>query len=133
MEVLLVVVLGRRIPATLLGQHVDEDRTVLGQLDRIVQRVLHLLDVVTVERADVPHTERLEERRGLEELPHAGLEGVHRRARLVADDGQRLEELLESALTAYVDRVEPDVGERRGQLVGDRSGRLGCAARSSRP
>ena len=128
-EVLLVVVLGRRIAATLLRQDVHEDRAVLRQLDGVVQRVLHLLDVVSVERADVPHAERLEERRRLQELADAGLERVHRRPGLVADDGQRLEELLEPTLTAHVDRVEPDVGERRGQLVGHAVGQ----ARVRRP
>ncbi len=87
-----------------------------------MQRVLHLLDVVTVERAGVAHAERLEERRRLQELAHTGLERIHRRAGLVADDRQRLEELLEPPLTAHVDRVEPDVGERRRQLVGDAVG-----------
>ena len=128
-EVLLVVVLGRRVTPTLLGEDVDEDRTVLRQLDGIVQRVLHLLDVVAVERADVAHAERLEERRRLQELAHTGLERIHRRAGLVTDDGQRLEELLESTLTAHVDRVEPDVGERRRQLVGHAVGQ----ARMGRP
>ncbi len=128
-EVLLVVVLGRRVAPTLLGEDVDEDRTVLRQLDGIVQRVLHLLDVVAVERAGVAHAECLEERRRLQELAHPGLEGIHRRAGLVTDDGQRLEELLEPTLTAHVDRVEPDVGERRRQLVGHAVGqaRMGRA------
>ncbi len=117
-EVLLVVVLGRRVAATLLGEDVHQDRPVLRQRDRVVQRVLHLLDVVTVERADVPHAQRLEERRRLQELADAGLERVHRRSRLVADDGQRLEELLEATLAPHVHRVETDVGERVGQLAG---------------
>jgi hypothetical protein len=87
-QVLLVVVLGGRVAAALLGEHVDEDRALLGQLDRVAERVLHLLDVVAVERADVAHAERLEERRRLEELAHARLERIHRRLGLVPDDRQ---------------------------------------------
>ena len=72
---LLVVVLGRRVPAPLLGEHVDQDRPVGRQLDRVVERVLHLLDVVPVERSDVAETEILEEHAAQQ----AGLQGVLRR------------------------------------------------------
>ena len=81
--------------------------------------MLHLLDVVAVERADVAHAERLEERRRLEELAHACLERIHRRFGLVADDGKVPEELLEAALATHVHRVGADVGESVRQLVGD--------------
>ena len=118
-EMLLVVVLGRRIAAALLGQHVHEDRAVFRQLDRVVQGVLELFDVVAVERADVAHAQRFEERRRLQELAHAGLERIHRRSGLVTDDGQRLEELLEPTLAAHVHRVESDVGQCVRQLAGD--------------
>jgi hypothetical protein len=111
-QVLLVVVLRRGVPAPLLGEHVDEDRSIERQLDRVEEGVLHLLDVVSVERADVPDAERLEERRWLQELADARLERLHRRAGLMADDGQVLEEVLEPTLPADVDRVQADVGER---------------------
>ncbi|CAB4853176.1 unannotated protein [freshwater metagenome] len=58
---LLVVVLGWRGAATLLGEDVHHDRTLSGELYGIAERLLELLDVVTVDRADVPHAERLEE------------------------------------------------------------------------
>ena len=50
-EVLLVVVLGGRVAAALLREDVHDDRALGRQLDRVAERVLHLLDVVTVERA----------------------------------------------------------------------------------
>ena len=73
-EVLLVVVLGRRVAAALLGEDVDDDRALGGQLDGVAQRLLELVDVVAVDRADVADAERLEERRRLEELAHGGLD-----------------------------------------------------------
>ncbi|CAB4833403.1 unannotated protein [freshwater metagenome] len=60
-QMLLVVVLGWRVAATLLGEDVHHDRTLSGELYGIAERLLELLDVVTVDRADVPHAERLEE------------------------------------------------------------------------
>ena len=77
-EVLLVVVLGRRVAATLLGEHVDDDRPLGGQLHRVVQGVLELGDVVPVDRPDVAHAERLEERRRLEDLAHRRLDRLDR-------------------------------------------------------
>ena len=125
MEVLLVIVLRRRVAATLLREHVHEDRPLLGELDRITERVLHLLDVVAVERADVAHTERLEERRWLKELADPGLERIHRRFGLMADHREVTEELLEATLAAHVHRVGANVGERVRQLVGHPIGDAG--------
>ena len=118
-EVLLVVVLGRRVTAALLGEHVDDDRTFDGQLDGVAERLLELGDVVAVDGADVAHAERLEERRRLEELPHAGLQRVDGPFGRRADHRQVAEELLEAALAAHVHRVEADVGERARQSLAD--------------
>ena len=49
------------------------------------KRVLELGDVVAVDRADVAHAERLEERRRLEELAHRGLERLDALLGLRAD------------------------------------------------
>ena len=87
-EVLLVVVLGRRVAAALLGEDVDDDRALGRELVGVAERLLELVDVVAVDRADVAHAERLEERRRLEELAHAGLERLHRPLGLRADAGQ---------------------------------------------
>ena len=73
-EVLLVVVLGRRVAAALLGEDVDDDRALGRQLDGVAERLLERRDVVAVDRADVAHAEGLEERRRLQELAHRGLE-----------------------------------------------------------
>jgi hypothetical protein len=48
-EVLLVVVLGGRVAAALLGEHVHHDRALGRQLLGVAQRVLELLDVVAVD------------------------------------------------------------------------------------
>ena len=64
-----------------------------------------------VDRSDVPHPEGLKERRRLQELAHAGLDGLERLLSLRADAGQPLEEPLESTLTAHIDRIQADVGE----------------------
>ena len=124
-EVLLVVVLGGRVPAALLGEHVDHDRALGGELLRVAEGGFHLGHVVTVERADVAHAERLEERRWLEELADTGLEPLHRLFGLRADRRQVGEELLEPPLAPHVDRVEPDVGEGVGELVGELVGQAG--------
>ena len=86
---------------------------------------LELGDVVAVDRADVAHAERLEERRRLQELAHGGLERLDALLGLRADDGQVAQEVLEPALAAHVHRVEPDVGEAVRQLLGDALGQAG--------
>ncbi len=82
-EALHLVVLGGRVPATLLREDVHDDRAVV--LGRVAERLLHALDVVAVERARVPHAEVLEERRRLEHLAHGGHEPVDALLELVAD------------------------------------------------
>ena len=121
-EVLLVVVFGRRVPAALLGEHMDDDRALGRQLDGVGQRGLELLDVVPVHRPDVAHTEGLEEPRRLEELTHSGLEAVHRPLGLLTDDGDLAQELLDPPLAAHVHRVEPNAGEPVRQPLGDAIG-----------
>ena len=102
-----------------------DDRAFGRELDRIAERVLELLDVVAVDRADVAHTERLEERRRLQELAHGRLERLDALLRLRADIGQLAQEVLELALAAHVHRVEADVGEAVRQLLGDPLGQAG--------
>ena len=118
-QVLLVVVFRRRVPAALLGEDVHEDRAFGRQLDCVAERSLQLLDVVAVDRADVAHPERLEERRRLEELAHGGLEGLDALLGLRADVRQLAQEVLELALPLHVHRVEADVGEAVRQPLGD--------------
>jgi hypothetical protein len=124
-EVLLVVVLRGRVAAALLGEHVHHDGAFGRQLDGVAQRVLECLDVVAVDRADVAHAERLEERRRLQELAHRSLERLDALLRLRADVRQIAQELFELALAAHVHRVEADVGEAVRQLAGDALGQAG--------
>ena len=91
---------------------------------------LQLLDVVAVDRADVAHAERLEERRRLQELAHGGLERLDALLGLRADVRELAEELLELALPAHVHRVEADVGEAVRQPLGD-ARRAGSGGRPS--
>ena len=83
------------------------------------ERALQLFDVVAVERADVAHAERFEERRRLQELADRGLERVDALLGLRPDVRQLAEELFELALTLHVDRVETNVGEAVRQAIGD--------------
>ena len=84
-EVFLVVIFGGQIAATLLGDDVDHDGALGRQFLGVAQRGLELGEVVAVERADVAHTERLEERRrrgkgrgGCAHLLGQGIEGLCR-------------------------------------------------------
>ena len=100
------VVLGRRVAAALLGEHVDDDRAV----DRggVGERLLEAGDVVAVEGADVAHAEVLEERRRLEDLADGGLGAVDAAFEVAADHRQFAQHLLEAGLLAAVDRVRPE-------------------------
>ena len=131
-EVLLVVVLGRRVAAALLGEHVDDDRALGRQLDGVAERRLELGDVVPVDRPDVAHAERLEERRWLEELADGRLDRLDGLLGRGADERHLAQELLELALPPHIDRVEADVGQRARQPVADprRSG-VGCSSAST--
>ena len=122
-EVLLVVVLGRRVATALLGEDVDDDRLV--ELGRVAEGVLHGLDVVAVDRADVAHPERLEEHRRAHVLPHRGLHRLDALLGLAAHERQAPQQLLQPALAAHVDRVEADPGEALGQVR--HRGRVGAA------
>ena len=118
-EVLLVVVLGRRIAAALLGHDVDDDRAFGGQLDGVAQRRFERRQVVPVDRADVADPERLEERRRLEELAGRRLHRLDSALGRVADERNVADELLELALAPHVDRVQADVGEEVREDVAD--------------
>ena len=80
---------------------------------------LQRADVVAVDRTDVAHPERLEERRRLEELAHRGLERLDGPLGRGADDGDVAQLLLQLALAADVLRVEADVGEDLRQPLAD--------------
>jgi len=91
-EVLLVVVLGGWVAPSLLGEDVHHDGTLGGELDGVAEGDLELLDVVTIDGADVAHAECFEERRRLQELAHGGLERLDALLGLRADVGQVAQE-----------------------------------------
>jgi hypothetical protein len=68
------ILFGWGVASTLLGQHVDHDRSV--ELGSVGQGVFDLGDVVAVERAQIVDAKRLEERRRLEHLAQRGLGGI---------------------------------------------------------
>ena len=74
---------------------------------------------MTVDRTDVAHAERLEERRRLEELAHRRLERLDGPLGRRADDGHVAQPLLELALAAHVRRVETDRRQGVRQVVAD--------------
>ena len=111
-QVLLVVVLGGQITTPLLSEHVDDDRTLGRQFDRVAEGGLEALEMVAVDGADVAHAQRLEECRWLQELAHGGLHRLDTLFGLRSDVREVLDELLESTLPAYVGGIEPDARER---------------------
>ena len=126
-EVLFVVVLGGRVTTALLCDDVQKHRSFGGPLFGRPQRTLDCFDIVSVDGADVAHTERLEESRGLKELAHRGLHCFDAAFGLTTNGGQIAEELLDATLAAHVRGVQSDVGERRRQLVGDLVGEVHVA------
>ena len=93
-QVLLVVVLGRRVAAALVGEDVDDDRPFV--LGRVAQRVLHADDVVTVDRAGVANAERFEERDGLEHLAEQRLHALQTRVGQLAQAGDLAQPTLDA-------------------------------------
>ena len=122
-EVLLVVVLGRRVAPALLGEDVHEDGAL--ELGGVAQRVLERLDVVAVDGAGVADAERLEERRRLEVLADGGLDGVHPAARLPTDERHLAHEVLHPPLASHVHGVEADLLQALRQPR--HGGRVGAA------
>ena len=81
-ETLDVVFLGGGVPPALLGQDVDDD----GSVPRrgVGEGLLHLPDVVAVDRPGVAHPERLEERVGRDHLAQRAGDAVEAGVRQVA-------------------------------------------------
>ena len=113
------ILFGRGVAPTLLGQHVDHDRSV--ELGRVGQGVLDLGDVVAVERAQVVDAERLEERRRFEHVAQRGLGGADAPLDQLAHPRQAFGQVLEVALSAHVGRVGTDPDEALRQAP-DRGG-----------
>ena len=84
MQVLFDVVLGGGVAAAFLGHHVNDDGAP-GVGGRIAKCRLHGSDVVAVERSEVTHAERLEERRRLPHLAHGRRRAVQSPPHAVAE------------------------------------------------
>ncbi len=117
-QVLFVVVLGRRVAAALLREHVDDDR--LLEFLCVAERLFELREIVPVDGPDVADPEALEERRRLGVLADRRLHRLHPPLGLAPDEGKVAQQVLELALPPHVDRVHPDprhavrqVGDRR--------------------
>ena len=113
MEALLVVVLGERVAAALLGDAVDDDGTFVG--DGVAQHRLDAGDVVPVDRPDVADAERLEEVLRLDDLAERGPEAGHAGLQLAADEWDLVQRRLDPIAVADVAGVEPEAGEARRQ------------------
>ena len=75
-QVLLVVVLGGRVAAALLGDDVHHDGALGREFDCVAEGGLEFTNVMSIDGADVSNAERFEERRWLQEFPHGGLHGL---------------------------------------------------------
>jgi hypothetical protein len=91
-EVLLLILLGRRVALALLGEDVDHDRTV--ELGGVAERFFQPRNVVAVERAAVADAERLEEDRRLEHLAQPGSGTGEAPGHVLADHGDLADDLL---------------------------------------
>ena len=121
-EVLLVVILGGRIPLALLRQNVHDDGSLGRQVLGVSESDLQVAHVVAVDRADVADSERFEERRRLQEFAHCGLHRLHALLRLLADHGQVLQPRFDATLTLNVERVHSNPREAVRKLLGDSIG-----------
>jgi len=81
-----VVLLGRRVTAALLGQHVHDDGAV--PLGRVREGLLHVVDVVPVDGAGVAHAEGLEERVRRHHVAQGARDRVHARVGQLTQGGQ---------------------------------------------
>jgi len=113
------VVLCRCVSATLLGQHMDDDWAL--ELSRVQQRFFELLDGMSIERAEVMHTQILEERRRLPHVSNGSLRGMDSSLEVIADPWNVLCDLLHLRLATHVNRVRTNLHQRVGQHRNGRS------------
>ncbi len=107
------VVLGRRVAAALLREHVHD----LGpaHLGGVAQGLFERRDVVAVEGAGVADAERLEERGRLPHLADGGLGGLEAPLEAVAQHRHFLEQPFDAGLATHVDGVVADAGQAVAQ------------------
>ena len=119
MQVFLGVVFRRRVPAALVGDDMHDDGAI-GVCGGVAQRRFHCCDVVTVDRAEVSHTERFEERRGLPHLSHRGCGAFDAPSHAVAQ-WHFVQQLIHGPASLHIVRRLAHSGHRRRQPT-DRGG-----------
>ena len=122
MKVLFVVVFGGRVATAFLGHDMHTDGAFGGKLDCIRKCMLEFFNVVPIDWTYVANAKGFKERWRLQEFAHGGLEGLHAFLGLRTHNGQLTQEVFDLALTAHVDGIEPDVGQRVAEPVGDSFG-----------
>ena len=113
-QVLDVVLLGRRVPPPLLGEHVDDDRA--RPLGRVGQRLLETADVVAVDRSDVADPERLEERVRGDDLAQGTGQSVDAGVGELAHAGQVADDRAQPLTRLHVGGAEAEMRETQRQL-----------------
>ena len=122
-EALDVVLFGGGVAAALLGEHVDDDRAV--PLGGVGEGLLHVLDVVAVDRPGVAHAQRLEEGVRRHHVAQRAGHRVHARVGQLAQRGQFAQAQAQALAGRGVGGVEPQGREALGQLGDGR--RVGAA------
>ena len=113
-EPLDVVLFGRGVAAAFLGQHVDDDRAV--PLGGVCEGLLHVLDVMAVDRPGVTHAQRLEEGVRRHHVAQRAGQRVHARVGQLAQGGQLAQAQAQSLAGRRIGRVEPQRRETLGEL-----------------
>ena len=122
-EPLHLVFLGRGVAAALLGEHVDDDRPL--PLRRVGEGLLHLGDVVAVDRPGVAHAQGLEEDVGGHDLAQRAGQAEDPGGGQLADGGDVADPAADPLAGLHVGPVQPQAGQALGEL-GDRR-RVGAA------
>ena len=114
MQALDLVLLRRRVAATLLREHMDDDGAV--PLSGVGEGLLHVLDVVAVDRPGVADPQRLEERVRCHHLAQRAGERVHARIGELAQGGQLTQAQSQALARGGVGGVESQRRQALGEL-----------------
>ena len=109
-----VVLFGGGVAAALLGEHVDDDRAV--PLGGVREGLLHVLDVVAVDRPGVADAQRLEEGVGRHHVAQRAGHRVHARIGQLAEGRQLAQAHAQAFPRRGVGRVEAQGRQALGQL-----------------
>ena len=112
-QALLLVVLGERVALALAGDDVHGDGPVEGR--RLAQDVLHLGDVVPVDRTDIAHAQCLEEVAGFEHLTEGGPQPLHTGLEVLAHERNLAQCPFGPLPPADIGGARPEAGDARRQ------------------